>query len=67
MILAVVILAGCGCLKDPLEPPDSEKDEVKRRPASPFYDATRPANDEAPPSLSDRSDDELEAFRDRHR
>jgi hypothetical protein len=67
LVAGLLLLAGCKSLKDPLEPRDDATDEIKRQPASPFYDATRPAGDEAPPSLSDRSNEELDAFRDRHR
>jgi len=66
-VVSLLILVGCRNLKDPLEPRESPKDAAKRQPASPFYDATRPAGDDAPSSLSDRPDSELDAFRDRHR
>lgn len=65
--LCLLILVGCANLKEPLEPREGSGDAVPRQPASPFFDATRPAHDDSPPSLADRSSEELEAFRDRHR
>lgn len=67
LVVSLLILVGCANLKDPMEPPDTAKDTVRRRPASPFYDATRPASDDGPSALAERSDEELEAFRDRQR
>jgi len=65
--LIVPALAGCAGLRDPMEPVSRADNAGYHRPASPFWDATRPADNGTMPEWGERSSEERDAWRARHR
>jgi hypothetical protein len=66
-ILTLWVAAGCAASKNPFESSDTRDRYGNPQTPSPFYDATRPAGHDDMPALDSRSDEEREAFRERHR